>query len=168
MVRRLFPREHHLVAEHLLRLSHRHRHLRFCGPVDDAYLTAYSQTMFQSGGVVLGYFASGRLCGLGELHPHHSRTARIAEVAFTVDGALQGNGIGTELLRRLVALAPNLGFDKLHFACLADNLSAQCMARKLGGTLQFIDGTVEAEIVQSMPKRSPIARLKAHPIGDRA
>lgn len=148
-IRRLLASELGQLRGHLVRLSPADRQLRFLGSVSDDYVIAHTEKLLSPGVTVLGCFIQGELCAAGELHQHGAD--RVAEVAITVEEALQGRGIGTELLRRLVDIARNRGIRTLHCFCLVDNTRAQKIARRLGGVLHTADGAVEAAIAHPWP-----------------
>jgi GNAT superfamily N-acetyltransferase len=74
-----------------------------------------------------------------------------AEVAITVDENSQEQGIGTELLRRVVTYARNRGLKTLYMLCLTDNRRMQAIARKFEGQLMFEAGQVEADLTMPFP-----------------
>ncbi|TAM92101.1 GNAT family N-acetyltransferase [bacterium] len=76
------------------------------------------------------------------------RNRRSAEFAVLVSDHYQQRGLGTELLRRLVALAPCEGIDRVVGYILRENSGMQEVARRLGFTLRYSEeyGMMEADI----------------------
>jgi len=130
--------------------------LRFLHCVGDAYLEAYSATLFPVCGVVIGCFNDGVLRAVGELRPLNPPFACAAEIAISVEGQLQNHGVGTELLRRLVEIARNRSIRSIHLTCLLDNAPMQKIVRKFGGDLQWTEGEVEADLFQPRPTFSSL------------
>ena len=67
------------------------------------------------------------MCAAGELRgfdsPHNGR--RRAEAAFSVEKPFQRDGIGSELVRRIVRAARNRRITTLYMTCLAQNRAMQ-------------------------------------------
>ncbi|HVJ52054.1 MAG TPA: GNAT family N-acetyltransferase [Aliidongia sp.] len=150
-IRKLFAFEREKVCNHLLRLEPENLRLRFFGTVGESYIASYSETIFSTGGIILGYFENGKLCAIGELRRQGARWSQAAELAITVEREFQHRGIGTEMLRRLVEIACNRSIKILHLACLIDNTRMQKIARKLGGALRYVDGAAEVDISPPWP-----------------
>jgi GNAT superfamily N-acetyltransferase len=150
-IRKLLASEIPAVRAHMLRLHPDDRRSRFFGGMGDAAVAAYCDALFGAGGIVLGAFTHGVLRGIGELRRQGAASEQSAEVAFSVERAFQGGGIGTELLRRLIEVARNRAIRTVHFHCLMDNLAAQRIVRGAGGALHYADGVLSAEITQSWP-----------------
>ncbi|HVA37489.1 MAG TPA: GNAT family N-acetyltransferase [Candidatus Dormibacteraeota bacterium] len=86
------------------------------------------------------------IVGVGRLVRMHG--GRSAEFAVLVSDEYQHRGIGTELLRRLVELAPKEGIGRVVGYILRENGGMQEVARRLGFTLRYSEeyGMMEAEI----------------------
>jgi acetyltransferase len=63
---------------------------------------------------------------------------KTAETAALVSDDYQGRGLGTELLRRLLQVAPSLGIHRINAEMLRDNILMQSIARKLGFRLSLL------------------------------
>ncbi|WP_139223706.1 GNAT family N-acetyltransferase [Methylocapsa palsarum] len=144
------------MTDHLLRLAPEGRRLRFLHAVDDATIKSYGETMFPPGGIVLGCFREGVLRAVGELRPRNPAWGADAEVAISVESEDRHHGVGTELLRRLVEIARNRSITRIRLTCLVDNAPMQKIVRNLGGDLYWIEGEVEADIVQPRPSFSSL------------
>ena len=62
-----------------------------------------------------------------------------AEIAALVSDDHQGRGLGTELLRRLLQMAPKQGIRRINAEMLRDNILMQSIARKLGFRLYLLE-----------------------------
>jgi ribosomal protein S18 acetylase RimI-like enzyme len=69
-----------------------------------------------------------------------------AEAAIAVTDDYQGVGLGTMLMETLIATALENGIEQLWGSILPDNEGAQRLFRRLGGTMEFQDGTVVGKI----------------------
>jgi acetyltransferase len=87
-----------------------------------------------------------RIIGVGRLSELSEQNA--AEVALIVSDAFQGRGIGTELLRRLVANARERHVTRLYAHILPQNVTMQRLCAEAG--MQLMDkpgaGEVTAEL----------------------
>jgi acetyltransferase len=79
-----------------------------------------------------------------------------AEFALLVGDAWQHRGLGTELLRRLVAIGRSEGLSAITASVLPDNLDMQKVCKKLGFALRLLpeDGVLEALLLlEPSPRR---------------
>ncbi|GAA4786287.1 GNAT family N-acetyltransferase [Streptomyces sanyensis] len=115
------------------RCSERTRSLRYHGPVADAdrYLNHLLSPRY--GRTLAVQTASGRLVALGHLLWDGDET----EVALLVEDAWQRRGIGSELLRRLVALAAEAGCASVYAVTQASNTGMVAAMRGLGLPLDY-------------------------------
>ncbi|MEU9032525.1 GNAT family N-acetyltransferase [Streptomyces sp. NPDC048383] len=136
------------------RCSERTLGLRYHGPVADAdrYLGHLLSPRF--GRTVAATTASGRLVALGHLLWDGDET----EVALLIEDEWQRRGIGSELLRRLLAMAVEAGCDSVYAVTQASNTGMVAAMRGLGLPLdyQIEEGTLVIT-----------ARLDATPAGSR-
>ena len=139
------------IQDHLLRLGDEDRHLRFGGHATPERVSAHCAGLDLVRVVVLGYMVAGEARGVGELRPLPGAWPRAAEVAISVEGPFQGQGIGSELLRRLVLAARNRWVQRLHMLCLLDNGRMVRLARQLDSRLSFEQGQVEASLELPWP-----------------
>ena len=65
---------------------------------------------------------------------------RVGEFAVVVVDARQGQGLGTELLRRIVQVGRDEGLGRIVATIDPDNREMQQVAEKVGFTVQFDDG----------------------------
>ncbi|MFG2294267.1 GNAT family N-acetyltransferase [Streptomyces sp. NPDC048603] len=115
------------------RCSERTLGLRYHGPVADAdrYLSHLLSPRF--GRTLAATTASGRLVALGHLLWDGDET----EVALLIEDDWQRRGIGSELLRRLVAMAVEAGCDSVYAVTQASNTGMVAAMRGLGLPLDY-------------------------------
>lgn len=87
-----------------------------------------------------------QILGIGRLTRAHG--ANEAEMAVLVSDDFQGQGLGTELLRRLVEIGREEKVERITADILAENRTMQRVCERLGFKLQYDpdEGTVKAEI----------------------
>jgi RimJ/RimL family protein N-acetyltransferase len=149
--RKLLPTELSRFRDHLLRLTPEDWQSRFSGGVRADFIEEHCRRFDWLSGAILGAFDDGVLTGAAELRWLEPGLGWRAEVAITVDKIHQEQGIGTELLRRVVIYARNRGLKGLYMICMTDNRRMQAIARKFEGQLVFDASQVEADIVMPFP-----------------
>ena len=144
---KLGPSDLTVYREHLLRLSPGDRRMRFHGAISDQAVLAHCARIDFHNTLVIGCFDDDgvvrgaiEICSLGE-----SPDAG-AELAISVEAALQNNGVGTELMRRGLLVAQNRGFANVFASCLMENEWMVRLAQKFGGSMSFDTGEVESDI----------------------
>ena len=144
--RKLMDHEKTLLSEHEIRVSGEDRVLRFMGGVNDDFIRTHCSQIAWPNSVAIGCFVDGTLRGASELwfDPWGEKPC---ELALTVERKFQGQGIGTELLRRSLLLARNRGAKSVYLACLPENRKMQHILQKFGRTVTTsVDGTIESEL----------------------
>ncbi|MFJ8165264.1 GNAT family N-acetyltransferase [Streptomyces sp. NPDC096136] len=142
------------------RCSERTLALRYHGPVSDAdrYLGHLLSPRF--GRTLAATTASGRLVALGHLLWDGDET----EVALLIEDDWQRRGIGSELLRRLLAMAVEAGSDSVYAVTQASNTGMVAAMRGLGLPLdyQIEEGTlvVTARLDPAKALRRPESGLR--------
>lgn len=106
--------------------------------------------------MVLVVEREGSIIAVGRLHKDISsfaRGKREGEFALVVSDSFQGQGIGVELLRRLIHVARREGFDFIFGDISAENRTMQAICRKMGFTIKrdFSDPTVSARLDLRQP-----------------
>src|SRR5579862_1919197 len=93
---------------------------------------------------------------------YFAKDAKTAEVAFAVDDALQGNGLGTLLLERLALLAVRYGFGQFWALTRGDNQSMLEVFRESGFPFEerLDRGEVEVDLTIG-PTEAGLARQEA-------
>jgi len=150
-IRKLWPTETDKFRDHLLRLDKESRRLRFAHFVSDSFIDDYASRMTEFGSVVYGAIVEGRVRAAAELRRLGDAWGEEAEAAFSVEKAYQDQGIGTELMGRVVRSARNRGVRRLCMSCLAENSKMQAIARKHEADLRFEYGEVIGEIMPETP-----------------
>ena len=151
VVRKLWPTETEKFREHLLRLDKDSRRLRFAHWVSDSFIDDYASRMAEFGSLVYGHIADGRVRAAAELRRLGDAWGEEAEAAFSVERAFQDQGIGSELMGRIVRAARNRGIRRLYMSCLAENSKMQAIAKKHEAELRFEYGEVICEILPDTP-----------------
>jgi GNAT superfamily N-acetyltransferase len=162
-VRKLWPGETDIYAEHLLRLDPESRRRRFSGTVSDDCIRRHAATALGIGVVIHGFFVDGVLRGSAELRVYNPPISPEAEAAFSIEQPWQSHGVGSALLERTLLSARNRGVKSLHMHCLADNQRMQELARKFDADLSFDFGSVVGELD---PPRSTALSLMREMMAD--
>jgi RimJ/RimL family protein N-acetyltransferase len=152
LVRKLRTDEAPLLRDHLLRLDPEARRMRFAHAVSDAFIAQYAGSgILDLGSIVYGAFIEGELRGVAELRKLTDVWGREAEAAFSIEKSYQDDGLGTELMGRVIRSARNRGVQILFMSCLAENARMQAIARKYDAVLRFEYGEIFGEIVPETP-----------------
>jgi RimJ/RimL family protein N-acetyltransferase len=146
-IRKLWPAETERFRDHLLRLDRDARRMRFAHGVSDSFIADYAGRMNEMGSVVYGYSVGGEVHAAAELRKLGVNWGEEAEAAFSVEAAYQDQGIGTELMGRVIRAARNRGIQRLYMSCLAENSKMQAIAKKHEADLRFEYGEVIGEII---------------------
>src|SRR5262249_43341193 len=141
------------------------RRLRFAHSVSDSFIEDYALRMAEFGSVVYCFLVARRVRAAAELRRLGDSWGEEAEAAFSVERAYQDQGIGTELMGRIVRSARNRSIRRLYMSCLAENSKMQAIARKHEADLRFEYGEVIGEI---MPDTPNYFSIMAEAAGDRA
>jgi RimJ/RimL family protein N-acetyltransferase len=142
---------------HLKRLDPEARRLRFGGVTSDEFIDAYVDTAFRLDATIFAVFIDGEIRGSAELRNIFSGAAQDAEAAFAVEARWQDQGLGSELMDRILTSAQNRGIARLHMICLSENARMRHIAGKFGARLSFADGEVSCEV--SPPNPTPMSLL---------
>ena len=73
------------------------------------------------GATLVAMSDDGKVVGLGNVFPEGPPGEGIAEIALIVEDAYQGRGVGRVLLRRMLEVAPRLGFTRVAAHMIGDN-----------------------------------------------
>jgi GNAT superfamily N-acetyltransferase len=149
--RKLWPTERGRFRDHLLRLDKDSRRLRFAHSVSDGFIEDYASRMAEYGSVVYGHIVDGHVRAAAELRRLGDAWGEEAEAAFSVERVYQDQGVGTELMGRIVRTARNRSIRRLYMSCLAENSKMQTIARKHDADLRFEYGEVIGEILPETP-----------------
>lgn len=146
IIRRLWWTERAQVADHLLRLSADDRHLRFGGRLADAAVRAHALRGGAFRRHFLGAFADGALRGVAECALLNGLPRLEAELAFSVETPWQGQGIGTELFRRMLVFARNRGVARVFIITLPGNRRMRHIAAKFDLAMEPPHGELEGRL----------------------
>jgi len=152
-IRKLWPTETNKFRDHLLRLDKMSRRLRFAHGVSDAFIEDYAARSAEMGTLIYAYFDGGEVRAAAELKKLGDIWGREAEAAFSVEQTLQDQGLGSELMGRVIRAARNRGVQHLCVSCLAENGKMRAIARKYEADLRFEYGEVVGEIIPDGAKR---------------
>ena len=149
--RKLFRRDLDLLKAHYRRLAPADRSLRFFACVSDSFLDAHGDRIDWKHACLIGCFIEGELRGVSELYFDRTLGSEHAEVSFSVESAWQHDGVGTELLRRILMVARNRLVHSLSVVCLTENRAMRKLVRKFSDELKVQDGEINAEIAVPLP-----------------
>jgi RimJ/RimL family protein N-acetyltransferase len=150
-IRKLWPAETEKFRDHLLRLDKESRRMRFAHGVSDAFIEDYARRMSDMGGIIYAYIVDGVVRAAAELRKLSDVWGQEAEAAFSVEKPYQDNGIGNELMGRVILAARNRGVQRLYMSCLNENHRMQAIARKYAAALRFEYGEVVGELLPQGP-----------------
>ncbi len=149
--RRLLNTERDRYQEHLLRLDAEDRHARFAGTVSDDGIIHHCQRLDWRYAIVIGFFDLGELKGACEINAAPAGWPERAEAAFSVEKPWQNRGVGSDLIRRGIAIARAKGVHILDVVCLMENRRMQALARKHNGKMEIEQGEVMITIDLTRP-----------------
>ena len=150
-IRKLLPTETEKFRDHLLRLDANGRQMRFAHGVSDRFIEDYAARSTELGGLIFAYIDEGEVRAAAELKKIGAQWSDEAEAAFSVESGLEGQGIGTALMGRVIQSARNRRIRHLIISCLAENQKMQHIARHYEAELRFEYGEVVGEIVPTSP-----------------
>jgi RimJ/RimL family protein N-acetyltransferase len=163
-IRKLWPTETDKFRDHLWRLDKESRRLRFGHGVSDSFIEDYAARMCDLGSIVFAYFEGPEVRAVAELRKLSETWGQEAEAGFSIECTHQDQGLGTELMGRVIESARNRGVQRLYLSCLLENRRMQAIARKYEADLRFEHGEVIGEI---MPPGATYFSLLAEAVDDR-
>jgi ribosomal protein S18 acetylase RimI-like enzyme len=155
--RKLWPQDADALAGHLLRLDPQQRAFRFGHAVADEWILGYCASTDWTRSVTLGCWIAGELRGVAELKILDRVWPARAEAAFSVEGAFEARGIGTELFHRGLLIARNRGIARAYMLCLPENQRVQHMVRKMQPSVSHGADQIECEIALDPPDALSLA-----------
>lgn len=150
-IRRLWQSDQSDLVDFFKRTDLQTRHLRFCSPVSDDFVTTYAEDLISSDTVAYGAFTDQGLRGISELRILPDSWPRTAEIALLVEPAWQEKGIGDALFDRVITAAQNRSIQSIYMLCLKENKRMQHLAQKHDAVLHFDIGEVEAALTPPWP-----------------
>lgn len=155
--RKLWPQDADALAGHLLRLDPQQRAFRFGHAVADEWILGYCASTDWTRSVTLGCWIAGELRGVAELKILDRAWPARAEAAFSVEGAFEARGIGTELFHRGLLIARNRGIARAYMLCLPENQRVQQIVRKMQPSVSHGADQIECEIALDPPDALSLA-----------
>jgi acetyltransferase len=156
IIRPIRPEDEPLMVSFHQKLSERTVYLRYFQPLKLSQRTAHERlrricfTDYDREMVLVGEYkdkgGTSQVIAVGRLSKLHAREE--AELAVLVDDRFQHLGIGTELYRRLIAIARTEQLKRLQCTVLVENREMQAICQKLGFRVSTDaeDGTVHAQL----------------------
>ncbi|SNB64909.1 Acetyltransferase (GNAT) family protein [Arboricoccus pini] len=141
-IRLLGPADEEAYEAHLRRLSTHDRSLRFCG----GDIPATSPLRRDTACLLIGAFVEETLRAVAELHLIPAASRPTGEAAFSVEGGLQGRGIGRMLFTRTLERARDLRLSRVVLICEARNAPMIHLAQEFGARTSYEDGEVTGTI----------------------
>ncbi|CAO3446692.1 GNAT family N-acetyltransferase [Azospirillum largimobile] len=157
VIRKIMPTELPQYRAHLLRLDRADRYARFTGTLSDEAVERHCAAIDWGRTVLLGAFENGVLRGVVELCGDRILWPDQAEFGISVESELQGKGVGSTLVRRILTVARNRGIRHVHMMCLAGNVRMRALARRFGGRLALDGGEVAALFELPPPNQFSLA-----------
>ncbi|MBK1837814.1 GNAT family N-acetyltransferase [Azospirillum sp. YIM B02556] len=157
VIRKIMPTELPQYRAHLLRLDRADRYARFTGTLSDEAVKRHCAAIDWGRTVLLGAFEDGLLRGAVELCGDRILWPEQAEFGISVESVLQGKGVGSTLVRRILTVARNRGIHQVHMMCLAENVRMRALARRFGGRLALDCGEITSLFELPPPNQFSIA-----------
>lgn len=151
MMRKLTPLDGDILREHFIALDDTSRRLRFCGPVNDRFLTSYCDRIDWLRTTIVGYFVDHVLRGVAELIVLKGYWPARAELAISVQPGFQSRGIGGHLVDHALAIARNRFIARVEIVCLMENHRMRRLAERHGAALKTRLGEVKGRFPASWP-----------------
>jgi RimJ/RimL family protein N-acetyltransferase len=128
-IRKLFIREAPSVCAFFIALNPEDRYRRFCRPMTDPAIRAYTAQIDWSETVMLGAFnRNAELIGLLEL----CDAGPYAEIGLAVDSKYRKQGVAKALMNRALHEAAQSGKARVMLSCLKENIPMRRLARSAG------------------------------------
>lgn len=129
------------ILRHLLRLSDDDRHLRFGGTVTAEGIARYTGSLdLARDRTIAARDREGRIAGIAQIMPITSDGVATAEVAFSIDPARRGVGLGKRLVGEAIILADRLGVRRLLAQVCPGNAPMLSILRRVGMNFAREDG----------------------------
>ena len=149
----LTPSELALYRDHLLRLGAADRRLRFGTTVSDEAIEAFVARISPWDSRIIARF-NHRLEVIAAVQVAVV-SGPLAELAFTVDEAERGRGLGTTLMNRALLWARNRGVRRVCVYCRAENHAMRRIAGRAGMAVNTSAG--ESEGFVDVPRSTPLS-----------
>lgn len=136
--RRLTRLDAEAIVAHFQALDESDRRRRFLGAAPLAVIETRYRTLDYARNTLIGVEEGGRLVALLEIYPDALGVS--LEIALTVDGALQGAGVGGALVDFAIARAAETNGGVVCFECLSSNEGMLGLAEHRGFRVTVADG----------------------------
>ncbi len=146
------PEDAQAVADMHERCSERSRFQRYFSLTEWRDIQLRRLTGGHRGATLVAMSRDGAIVALGNVFPESPDDATTAEIALIVEDAHQGTGVGTALLRRMLQVAPTMGFTHVVAHVLADNAGMKHLLETTGLTWTT---TVESGVASMTAKVAP-------------
>ncbi|WP_294538238.1 GNAT family N-acetyltransferase [uncultured Rhodoblastus sp.] len=131
--------------DHLLRLEPEAQRMRFFGHTPDFHLALHAGAAVSDGRFCVGFFENDGLRGAAELltgDGHDPRGQGLAEAAFSVEAPYRSQGVGSLLMKAILAQARRSGIKRIKVACLLENAAMQKLAARFHAELRQEGDTI--------------------------
>jgi RimJ/RimL family protein N-acetyltransferase len=145
VIRKLVPYEYDLYRAHLMSLDLASRRLRFAYPISDTSITELCNRIARNPDnhtIFVAENANLEVIGAG----HISFDDDKMELAFSVLEGYQGQGVGTQLMKRCIEHCRNRGVTKGYMVCLSHNQKIKHLCAKNGIKMRTEYGETVADI----------------------
>ncbi len=123
--------------------------------VSDDFLRNYAERCFGIDDVIYGFVVEGMVRGAGELRGIGYNLplgfGGSAEAAFSVESEWRRQGVGAELMSRIVRAARNRRAETLYMSCLINNRAMLQLAKKFTADLRYEPDESRAQISPKAP-----------------
>lgn len=146
LIRRLLPGDASRLADHLKRLDGDARRLRFGATLTDGAVDDYVRHIDWMRSLQFAQVEDGDIHAACQLAWRDPLWPSSAELAVSVEQALQDRGLGSELIGRTLVAARNRNIRHVTMICMAENAKMRHIARKFESMLELVDGDVSGRI----------------------
>jgi RimJ/RimL family protein N-acetyltransferase len=149
-IRQISKHELDKYETHLIRLSDDSRRLRFTYPASDEAISKFIATVrdnYDKHKIFTVEDDTLNIVGVA----HISLQEELMELAFSVNDNMQGQGLGTELIKYSINWCRNRSISKGYMVCLSTNSKMKKLAVKCGMKLQTEYGETTAAIELDAP-----------------
>jgi RimJ/RimL family protein N-acetyltransferase len=104
------------------------------------------------GATLVAMSEEGAIVGLGNVFPDEPGDGHAAEIAVIIEDAYQGRGLGTRMIRHMLGLAEDLGFEEVVATVLEENAGMLTFSKQRNS-----DGPERERGTLTMRARLPVA-----------
>jgi L-amino acid N-acyltransferase YncA len=126
------PEDAEHVAQMHERSSERTKYLRYFSNVEWRDLQLRRLSGGHRGATLVAMSSDGQIIGLGNVFPEGPPEEQTAEIAVMVEDAFQGSGIGRALMKRMLEVAEQLGFEHVAASMIAENTGIKKLLESTG------------------------------------